>query len=248
MQSIPVQFKNTKGETLSGLLEVPEKPVGFGIFAHCFTCTKNITAAHVISKTLSENGFAVLRFDFSGLGESEGEFSETSLTSNIDDIKSAARFLEVNYEVPSFLIGHSLGGLACLYAAQKMENLKACITLNAPSSMAHFKERLSNGIDDNGNIGALLDVMGKKYPIKNHFVNDTAIYSDLDLTNLKIPLLVIHLKDDDIVPFHHAHHIMEKAAQLKQLIILENMNHLLTKRAYCEEVVNFIEPWLRRFF
>ena len=248
MQSIPIQFKNSKGYTLSGLLELPENPVGFGIFAHCFTCTKNITAAHVISKTLTEKRCAVLRFDFSGLGESEGVFSDTSLTSNIDDIKSAARFLEINHEAPSFLIGHSLGGLASLHAAKDIKNLKGCITLNAPSTMVHFKDRISEGIDDNGNFCTLLDVMGKKFPIKDHFIKDTIQYTNLDLNNLNIPLLVMHLKDDDIVPFYHATHIMEKAGQLKQLIILENMNHLLTKRAYCEEVVDVIEPWLRGVF
>lgn len=248
MQAISVQFKNNKGYMLSGLLELPENPIGFGIYAHCFTCTKNITAAHVISKTLAEKGFAVLRFDFSGLGESEGDFFNTSLTSNIDDIKSAALFLSSYYSAPSFLIGHSLGGLASIHAAQQMKDLKACITLNAPSNMAHFKERILNGVDENGDFFTSLDVMGKKYPIKDYFIDDIVRYSHLDLSHLNIPLLVMHLKDDNVVPFSHAHHIMENAGDLKQFIMLENMNHLLTKRVYCEDIVNFIEPWLNKYF
>jgi esterase/lipase len=248
IQSLPIKFKNNQGETLSGILELPEKPIGFGLFAHCFTCTKNITAAHVISKTLAEKGFAILRFDFSGLGGSEGDFRNTSLTSNIEDIQSANQFLTVQYEPATFLIGHSLGGLAVLHAAKNMEKLKACITLNAPANMAHFKNRISDGVDMDGNFSRMLDVMGKKYPIKNNFFEDVIAYSDLNLDHFNVPLLVMHLKDDDVVPFHHSEHIMKKAGHLKQIIVLNNMNHLVTKRAYCEEIVDFINPWLKQFF
>lgn len=248
IQSLPVKFKNNQGGTLSGILELPEKPIGFGLFAHCFTCTKNITAAHVISKTLAEKGFAVLRFDFSGLGESEGDFRNTSLTSNVEEIQSANHFLTIQYEPATFLVGHSLGGLAVLHAAKNIENLKACITLNAPANMAHFKDRISEGVDLDGNFSTLLDVMGKKYPIKNHFLDDVIAYKDLNLDNFNVPLLVMHLEEDDVVPFHHSEHIMKKATHLKQLVILNNMNHLLTKRTYCEEVVDFINPWLKQFF
>lgn len=243
IRSFPVEFKNKNGFVLSGILEYPEMPKYFGIYAHCFTCTKNITAAHVISKTLAEKGYAVLRFDFMGLGESEGDFTQTSLTSNVDDILSAVNFLEKNYEEPSFLIGHSLGGLASLYALKYYTPFKTCITLNAPSNMAHFKERVHFDQDR----GYLLNVMGKYLPIKESFVEDVQKYIELDLDFLTIPLLTMHAEDDDIVPFHHALNIFKKSTSSRKLEKLTGMNHLLSKRSYCEQVVELIEPWLLKY-
>ena len=145
MSSKKVNFKNSKGETLAARLEVPDKQDAhnYAIFAHCFTCNKNLTAVRNIARALNDAGIAVLRFDFTGLGESEGEFADTNFTSNVSDLVCAADFLEKEYKAPTVLIGHSLGGAAVIFAAAKIESIKALATVGAPSSPAHVSHLFS---------------------------------------------------------------------------------------------------------
>ncbi|HER39828.1 MAG TPA: alpha/beta fold hydrolase, partial [Salinimicrobium catena] len=134
-----VFFKNKEGNELSGYLELPlnKEPHSFVLFAHCFTCNKNFFAVKNVARSLSEKGYGVLRFDFTGLGESEGDFSETTFSGNVEDLLSAAEFLEKEHSAPSLLVGHSLGGAAVILAAKQLPSVKAVATIGAPSSPEH---------------------------------------------------------------------------------------------------------------
>lgn len=245
LESIPVFFKNLQDITLSGRLETNENPIAYALYAHCFTCTKNITAAHVISKTLAAYGIATLRFDFMGLGESEGDFTDSCLSSNIDDILSADAYLRQQNKAPTLLIGHSLGGLATLYAAQKLPDIKGCVTLNAPSTTKHTRTRVvekdSRIIEQQG--FATLDILGKHYKVRPNFDHDLQKYETLCLEKLSAKLLVVQVKDDPIVPHHHGMQIFESATCTKSLMILDKMDHLFKNRVDAEKIATLIHTW-----
>ena len=150
MNTQKVSFKNKHGEELQGYLELPynQEPHNFVLFAHCFTCNKNFFSAKNISRALAAEGYGVLRFDFTGLGESEGDFSETNFSGNIQDLISAADFLRENHKPPTLLIGHSLGGAAVLFAAKEIPEVKAVATVAAPSTIEHVEALLQNNIKE----------------------------------------------------------------------------------------------------
>ena len=152
MESAPrikATFKNAKGETLAGLLELPDGPIkSYALFAHCFTCSKDINAASRITRALARQGIAVLRFDFTGLGNSDGDFSNTNFSSNLQDLVSAAEFLEAEYEAPTLLIGHSLGGAAVLAIAQHLTSVKAIATIGAPATANHLQHLFIQARDE----------------------------------------------------------------------------------------------------
>ena len=149
MKSEKIKFTNAEGHQLAARIEFPdENTIGYALFAHCFTCNKNLTAVRNIGKALTDNGIAVLRFDFTGLGESEGEFENTNFSSNVEDLISAAQFLEQNYQAPDILIGHSLGGAAVLFAASEIKSVKAVVTIGAPSNPKHVSHLLKSGINE----------------------------------------------------------------------------------------------------
>ena len=144
-----IKFKNSQGQHLAALLELPnEKPLGYAIFAHCFTCNKNLTAVRNIGRALNSKGIAVFRFDFTGLGESEGDFEDTNFTSNVDDLIAAADFLKNNYEAPSILIGHSLGGAAVLFAKHQIPSIKAVATIGAPANPSHISHLFNDSVSE----------------------------------------------------------------------------------------------------
>ncbi len=149
MKSEKLSFKNRQGNQLSARLDLPldERPVAYALFAHCFTCSKNLTAVRNISRSLTANGIAVLLFDFTGLGESEGDFESTTFTSNIHDLFAASDFLSENYETPKIVIGHSLGGAAVLFAAQQMSHIEAVVTIAAPFDPFHGTHLIAGEID-----------------------------------------------------------------------------------------------------
>ena len=148
MASKKIKFKNEEGFELAARLELPEvdPPKGYALFAHCFTCNKNLTAVRNIGRALTSNGIAVLRFDFTGLGESEGDFENTNFSSNVEDLIAAAEYLKSNYEAPGILIGHSLGGAAVIFAANRMGHVRAVVTIGAPSNPKHVSHLLKSGI------------------------------------------------------------------------------------------------------
>ena len=241
-----VTFKNSEGHVLHGRLNLPENPIAFGIFCHCFTCSKDITAAFVISKQLAHNGIAMLRFDFTGIGESSGDFAASSVSHNIDDVLSANRFLKEHYQEAELLIGHSLGGLTSLYASQQLNNLKGIVTLNAPYTTKQTLDRFDQPLEEVKDRGfGDLNVMGKKYKVNMSFLEDAKKYFDLTVTHLPAPLLHLHAINDDIIPFHHAAIIMNTIKSPAQLGPMPSANHILNNREHCIKIADYITQWYK---
>lgn len=164
-----VTFINNEGQHLSGRLELPvdQQPHNFAIFAHCFTCNKNLLAVKNISRALTSNGFGVLRFDFTGLGESDSDFSDTNFSGNVEDLVSAATYLETNYKSPTLIVGHSLGGAAAIFAASQIDSIKAIATIGAPSNPKHVQNLLRSSIDEiRTSRKAIVNLSGGNFTIK----------------------------------------------------------------------------------
>lgn len=243
-----VTFKNGEGHTLHGRLSLPDNPIAFGIFCHCFTCSKDITAAFMISKQLAYHSIAMLRFDFTGIGDSGGDFSTSSVSHNIGDVLRANRFLTENYKGASLLIGHSLGGLTSLYAAQHLNNLKGIVTLNAPYTTKQTVGRFDQPLEVVRRIGfGDLDVMGKKYKMNSTFLEDAEKYFDLTVTHLPAPLLSMHSVNDDVIPFYHAARIINKIESPAQLGPMPNANHVISNREHCIKIADYIAQWYKNF-
>ena len=180
MAKVKASFKNSQGESLSGLLETPDSETkAYALFAHCFTCSKDIAAASRITRALANKGIAVLRFDFTGLGNSDGDFANTNFSSNISDLIQAANYLIDNYAAPVMIIGHSLGGAAVLAAAHAIPSLKAVVTIGAPSTGHHVEHLFSHAKEEIvNNDEALVELAGRQFKIKKQFVEDINTYND----------------------------------------------------------------------
>ncbi len=252
MKKIRLEFENSNGETLAGLLELPEHHngnTGFGLFAHCFTCGKDIAAASRISRALSARGIAVLRFDFTGLGNSDGDFSNTNFSSNIDDLVSAAQALQDQYQAPQILIGHSLGGAAVLAAASRLESVKAVVTIGAPATAEHvkhlFKEQ-SETIQREGEAVVLLGT--REFSIRQQFLQDIDQYSSTEqIRELDAALLVMHSPIDNVVSIDEAARIYQSAIHPKSFISLDRADHLLSKASDAEYAATMIASWASRY-
>lgn len=243
-------FPNSKGEVLSGNLELPSgEPRAFALFAHCFTCSKDTIAASVISKSLTEVGIGVLRFDFTGLGNSQGDFSNTNFSSNVEDLFSACTHLEKKFLYPELLIGHSLGGAAVLKAATQLENVKAVVTIGAPSDVGHVSHLFEGDRDKIEKDGeAEVNLAGRKFNIKKQLIddlNDTEILEGVK--NLNKALLVMHSPTDNIVSVEHAAKIFMAAKHPKSFISLAGADHLLMNRRDAEYVAKVIGAWSDRY-
>ena len=244
-------FTNSDGFELAAKLELPETetPIGFALFAHCFTCNKNLTAVRNIGRALTNNGIAVLRFDFTGLGESEGDFENTNFSSNVEDLISAAQFLEQNYSAPDILIGHSLGGAAVIFAAQHIKSVKAIATIGAPSNPKHVSNLLKEGVDEINSKGqATVVIGGREFNIQKHFLDDINEKNmDTTLKNLKLPLLVLHSPQDTTVGIENAAQIYQCAWHPKSFISLDGADHLLSKKEDSVYVGKMISTWSGRY-
>jgi putative redox protein len=248
--SLKFDFFNKSGEILTGRLELPVgKPVAFAIMAHCFTCSKDLLAASRISKTLTDSHIAVLRFDFTGLGNSEGDFSNTNFSSNVDDLLSAYDALKVKYVAPSILIGHSLGGAAVLMAAKVLSEVKAVVTIAAPSDTLHVADNFRDQIlEIHKNGQAEVSLAGRKFNIKKQFLDDIAGQSILDgLSGLKKAFLILHSPTDKTVSVDHAAKIYEAVKHPKSFISLDNTDHLLMNKNDAEYVARIIGTWVSRY-
>ncbi|WP_224484632.1 bifunctional alpha/beta hydrolase/OsmC family protein [Robertkochia aurantiaca] len=246
-----IRFKNRNGAELSGRLELPadRHPHSYAIFAHCFTCTKNLTAVRNISRALNSFGFGVLRFDFTGLGDSEGDFSESDFSGNISDLIAASDFLQKEFMAPRLLIGHSLGGAAAIYAAAKLDNIEAVASIAAPSSPDHvinlFREDLGE-IEKKGK--ADVNIGGRNFTIKKEFLEDLRSVSMPDvLKKLRKPLLLLHSPQDTIVSIENAKAIYEAAFHPKSFISLDGADHLLTDIEDSAYTGNVIAEWAARY-
>lgn len=247
--SLKFDFPGGNGETLSGRLELPAaKPACFAIFAHCFTCSKDVMAAARISRALAEKGIAVLRFDFTGLGNSEGDFANTNFSSNVGDLLAAAKALADEYTAPTLLIGHSLGGAAVLAAAAQLDQVKAVVTIGAPSDPEHVSKHFAADLDEIAEKGAAeVTLAGRQFKIQQHFIDDIRAHNLGDaLGQLDAALMVMHAPGDDIVDFENAETIYAHAAQPKALIQLAGADHLLTQKEDAVFVAGMIFEWALR--
>ena len=250
MPKIKALFNNEQGQELAGLLETPDKPTNtYAIFAHCFTCSKDIAAASRITRALAQQGIAVLRFDFTGLGNSDGDFANTNFSSNVEDLISAATYLEKNYDAPVMLIGHSLGGAAVLAAAQSINSIKALVTIGAPATGQHVEHLFSDAKDVILNEGeAVVNLANRKFTIKKQFIDDINSHNDTDhIQQLNSALLVLHSPIDDTVSIDEAATIYFAAKHPKSFISLDKADHLLTRREDSEYVASVVASWAGRY-
>ncbi|MDH3387216.1 MAG: bifunctional alpha/beta hydrolase/OsmC family protein [Gammaproteobacteria bacterium] len=252
MNKIRLEFENSSGDKLAGLLELPEHPdqaTSFALFAHCFTCGKDIAAASRISRALAARGIAVLRFDFTGLGSSDGDFANTNFSSNVDDLLFAAQALQRHYQAPQILIGHSLGGAAVLSAAARLESVRAVVTIGAPATAEHVAHLFRDKEADIRRQGeAVVRLAGREFSIKSQFLDDIEQYSSTEkLRDLNKALLVFHSPLDTIVPIDEAARIYRAARHPKSFISLDRADHLLSKAADAEYVGTTIASWASRY-
>jgi len=244
-------FTNKKNERLSARIDLPDaRPtVAYGIFAHCFTCTKNFKAAATISGLLADAGMAVLRFDFTGLGESEGDFSETTFSTTVDDIIAAADFLEKNFRAPEFLIGHSLGGTAVLQASAAIPSSKTIVTIGAPDSPEHVFRiigRSRQKIETDGE--AVVTLAGRNFQLKREFLDDLIQPQTRDtLKRLKKALLIFHSPFDDVVGIDSAARIYRAARHPKSFVSLDRADHLLSDAEDRRFVGTMTAAWLSKY-
>ncbi|MBT8300801.1 MAG: bifunctional alpha/beta hydrolase/OsmC family protein [Maribacter sp.] len=246
-----IEFKNKEGHSLVGRLELPvhQHPHNFAIFAHCFTCNKNLAAVRNIGKALTSNGFGVLRFDFTGLGESEGDFGDTNFSGNVEDLIAAATFLKSNYSAPSLLIGHSLGGAAVIYAAARVNSVKAVATIGAPSNPKHVQHLLRSSLQEITQKGkAIVNLSGRDFTIKKQFLDDlehTALPETVK--NLRKPLLIMHSPQDNTVGIKNAEEIYKAAHHPKSFISLDGADHLLMNKKDSIYAGEVISGWAKRY-
>lgn len=251
MKTQRLKFKNRENHELSAKLEMPvgEKPRVYSVFAHCFTCTKNLTAVTNISRALTQNGIAVLRFDFTGLGDSQGDFSDTNFSSNIEDLIDAAQFLADNYEAPELMIGHSLGGTATLHASLQVESVKAVVTIGSPSDPPHVKKLISSSVDEIAASGeAKVNIGGRPFKIKKQFLDDLEKRDwKEEIKKLKASLLVMHSPQDEIVEVNNAADIFMAAKHPKSFVSLDGSDHLLGEKEISIYTGNVISSWADRY-
>lgn len=243
-------FPNRNGQKLAALLERPLwEPAAYAIFAHCFTCSKDIGAATRISRALAARGIAVLRFDFTGLGNSEGDFANTNFTSNVEDLVCAADHLREHYRPPDILIGHSLGGAAVLAASVQVAEAQAVVTIGAPSDPAHVSHLFHEDITTIASKGyAEVDLAGRRFTIRQQFLEDIAEKTLLhDVASMRKALLVLHSPVDEIVDIEHARHIYVAAKHPKSFISLDRADHLLSRREDSEYVAETLAAWAGRY-
>ncbi|QJD89316.1 alpha/beta hydrolase [Duganella dendranthematis] len=250
MQSQRQEFIGAHGHKLAARLDGPDGEVkAYALFAHCFTCGKDVFAASRVAQALTEHGIAVLRFDFTGLGASEGEFANTNFSSNLADLVAAADFMRQTYQAPQLLIGHSLGGAAVLASADQMPEVKAVVTIAAPSDPVSVTGMFSQHLDEIARDGeALVQLAGRPFRIQQQFVEDAGGHNlKLKIAALRRALLVMHAPGDDTVGISNAMEIFTAAKHPKSFVSLDSADHLLTRREDAVYVANVIAVWADRY-
>lgn len=246
-----VSFKNAEGHQLSGRLDFPliGKPKAFVLFAHCFTCSKNLKSVEHISQAFTQQGMAILRFDFTGLGQSKGDFADTNFSSNLSDLNDAYRFLEDNYEAPQIMVGHSLGGAAVLHVSGALEKVRAVATIGAPSTPDHVSHLLDQGREELEEKGeAEVNIGGRTFKMKKQFLDDLeAKKGESVIKNLNKSLLIIHSPQDTIVGINNAQEIYLEAMHPKSFVSLDGADHLMTKEGDAKYVGSVIANWAMRY-
>jgi len=252
MKSTKLQIENAKGHKLNAYLELPanQKPNYYAIFAHCFTCSSTLNAVKNISRMLTTHGFGVVRFDFTGLGRSEGEFAESHFSGNVSDLLAVQQYMKTNHEAPCLLVGHSLGGAAVLVAASQLDDIKAVATIGAPANVSHVKHLFSHAAHEiPADENVQVNIGGRPFIINNEFVSDFD-KTDLPKTvnNLRKPLLILHSPSDTIVGIDNAKELYVNAHHPKSFVSLDNADHLLTNESDSRYAGNMIGTWVERYF
>jgi putative redox protein len=249
IESRKVSFPGSAAGNLAARLDLPSKPRAFALFAHCFTCGKDILAASRIAAGLAARGIAVLRFDFTGIGSSEGEFANTNFSSNVADLVAAADYLRRSHAAPCLLIGHSLGGAAVLAAAAQVPEAAGIVTIGAPSSAAHITRQFAADVGEILQKGsAEVSLAGRKFTIARQFLDDVGEQNFLDrLPNLGKALLVCHGPRDEIVGIDNAGAIFAAARHPKSFLSLDTADHLVSKREDAAYLADVIAAWASRY-
>ncbi|MEL7185848.1 MAG: bifunctional alpha/beta hydrolase/OsmC family protein [Pseudomonadota bacterium] len=250
MQSKKVSFTNAQDQALSGILDLPSGPPrAFALFAHCFTCSKNLKAATNIVRAMIADGIAVLRFDFTGLGESEGAFEDTSFSSNVSDLLAAARWLESEYRAPEILFGHSLGGTAVLQAAKDIPSAVAVATIGSPADPAHVAHMFTGSAAELETEGvAEVQLGGRPFRIKKEFLDDLEA-QDLpaSIGGLRKALLVMHAPLDETVSVENASALFVAAKHPKSFVSLDKADHLLSREEDSRYAGQVLAAWALRY-
>ena len=244
------QFPGSEGQQLAAALDTPDGPVrAYALFAHCFTCGKDVLAAKRIAVALAAKGIAVLRFDFTGLGSSEGDFANSTFSSNVADLVGATDHLRKTYEAPALLIGHSLGGAAVLAAAGQIPEATAVVTIGAPSDPIHVTGHFADSIETIRKDGqAQVSLAGRPFTIKREFLDDIAEHSLMGhIAKLHKALLVMHAPTDDTVSIDNATRIFVAAKHPKSFVSLSGADHLLSNRRDSAYVADVITAWASRY-
>jgi len=250
MPSEKITFPGHNGQQLAARLDMPEGPhLATALFAHCFTCSKDIPAARRIAGRLAAMGIATLRFDFTGLGHSEGEFANTHFSSNVEDLVKAADYLAARDMAPALLIGHSLGGAAVLMAAADIPSAKAVVTIGAPFDPAHVVHNFGSKLAEIAADGeAQVDLGGRPFCVRQSFVDDVSTANLAPaIAHLKRALLVLHAPGDTYVSIDNASQIFLAAKHPKSFVTLDNADHLLTRAEDAEYAAGVIAAWVHRY-
>ena len=246
-----VGFSNAAEQQLSARLDLPvnRQPHAYAVFAHCFTCGHTLTAMHNITRELNLEGIAVLRFDFTGIGESEGDFVDTTFTTNISDLEAAAAFLEEHYAAPALLIGHSLGGAAVLCAAARIPSVRAVVTIGAPFAPDHVSRHFRDRIEDIERQGqATVDIGGRPFAIGRQFIDDLRNHQlGQRIRDLEVALLFLHSPQDRTVSIDEAAKLYGAARHPKSFVSLDGADHLLSDAADSHYAGRVIAGWSMRY-
>ena len=243
-------FPGHDGGQLAARLDMPDGPhLATALFAHCFTCSKDIPAARRVAARLASMGIAVLRFDFTGLGHSDGEFENTTFTTNVQDLQAACAELSKRGIAPSLLIGHSLGGAAVLKAASTLPDIKAVVTIGAPSDPGHVTHNFGSKVDEIASEGvAEVCLAGRPFRISSAFLDDVAgVHLNAAIASLDAALLVLHAPLDETVSVDNASNIFVAAKHPKSFVTLDDADHLLTRAEDAEYAADVIASWVTRY-
>ncbi len=246
-----VRFTNAQGVSLAGILEWPQQPPrAYAVFSHCFTCTKDLKAIVKISRQIARHGIAVLRFDFTGLGDSQGDFSQTTFDNNLEDVSAAIQFLREHYQAPQLLIGHSLGGAAMICSVSRIPEVRAIVNIASPSTTQHLAKFLSQSdpaIEANGS--GQVTIGGRTYTMQRQMVEVLrSVDLPSQLTTLTLPLLVIFSPRDETLPFHHGIEMFRLAGGPTSFLHLDGADHLLVNQP--NDVIfvgDMIATWFGRY-
>ena len=255
-RTVKCNFENSRGLKLDSRLDLPAQytdgdAITFIVYCHCFTCSKETITSHRLSRMLAERGFGVLRFDFSGLGGSEGEFAATTFRSMRDDLTSAIAFLSENYHAPRYIVGHSFGGTTALALAQATQCIDGVVTIASPFQPAHVLHHLDDSSLDllEKDMPSSFEVAGQLFDIDPEFVHDVRAYDMKSrLAELGKPVLIINIENDDVVEEENSRQIQKCIMGESVLIDIENSDHMLTDRESSEKVANLIDNWIKTTF